>query len=65
MVDNLDLFELRRQVYAEILNTIRTKPALTYEQVAGLYKVCRKTVCNIAKANSIHRRTGRKPKVVK
>jgi len=62
MVSNLDVFELKRQVTSAILDTLQTKPALTYQQVADLYKVCRKTVFNIAKENQIHRPTGPKPR---
>ena len=62
MLNNLDVYELRRQVTAAILDTLQTRPALTYQQVADLYKVCRKTVSNIAKENQIRRPTGPKPR---
>jgi hypothetical protein len=62
MISNLDVFELKRQVTAAILDTLRTRPAVTYQQVADMYKVCRKTVFNIAKENQIRRPTGRKPR---
>jgi hypothetical protein len=62
MVSNLDVFELKRQVTAAILDTLQTRPALTYQQVADRYKVCRKTVFNIAKDNQIRRPTGPKPR---
>lgn len=61
MVDNLDLYDLKRQVQAAILNTLRTEPGMTYQQVAAIYKVSRKTVCNIARAAGHRRPTGRKP----
>ncbi len=62
MISNLDVYELKRQVRAAILDTIQARPALTYQQVAEMYQVSRKTVCNIAKAASHRRPTGRKPR---
>jgi len=62
MVSNLDVYELRRQVQAAILDTLQGRPALTYQQVADIFQVSRKTVCNIAKAASHRRPTGRKPR---
>jgi len=62
MVSNLDIFELRQQVHAAILDTLHSRPALTYQQVADMYKVCLKTVFNIAKEGQIRRPTGRKPR---
>jgi putative heme iron utilization protein len=62
MVSNIDVCELKRQVTAAILDTLQTRPALTYQQVADQYKVCRKTVFNIAKENKIRRPTGPKPR---
>lgn len=62
MVNNFDVYELKRRVQAAILDTLQARPALTYQQVAEMYQVSRKTVCNIAKAASHRRPTGRKPR---
>lgn len=62
MVNTLDVYELKRQVQAAILDTLQTRPALTYRQVADMYQVSRKTVCNIAKAANHRRPVGRKPR---
>jgi len=58
----IDLVELRREIYAQVLHTLQTEPTLTYSTVADMHKVCRKTVCNIAKNNGIRRPRGRKPR---
>jgi hypothetical protein len=63
MITKHTLLEAREQLRAAILETLVNEPTLTYPQVADMYAVSRWTVTTIAKANNIHRPTGRKPVV--
>ena len=60
-----NLKTLRSQLDAQIADTLRNDPSLTYPAAAVRFGVSRHWITSVAKRYDIHRPTGRKPKAVK
>lgn len=60
-----NLKTLRSQLDAQIADTLRNDPSLTYPAAALRFGVSRHWITSVVKRHGIHRTTGRKPKVVK
>jgi hypothetical protein len=63
MLTQESIKQLRRELHTAIFNTLVTEPDLTQPEVAAKFGTSLKTICNVMKANGLHRTPGRKPRV--